>query len=242
MSSATLRSGTNGAHAASPWHALLMFPRSITTVTSFFDTVASFFNNASVGAFFGAAAAFFLVVANDWRRTRRRAQKILPAVLKREAFLVENRIATTPNTLDEKAEGRLIEHKSLCFSVGTIRRHADELADYLTDRQTMSLHNIAVGMESADDLNARAVEIVQRINEAKVESLADYGVAARRSAELERLYSTELNTLKEIRVLIRAYLTETLDERGGPPDPREAMRTLVQRSHPGTDSHESAGD
>lgn len=187
-------------------------------------TVASFFDNASVGAFFGAASAFFLVIANDWRRVSRRARKILPAALKREALLAENRIAARPDTRDEDIKGRLIEHRSLTFSIGTIRRDAEELADHITERQAMALYNIAVTMESADDLNARAVEIVQRINKAKLESLADREAVGHLSAELERLYSTELNMLKEIRALIHAYLSKTLDERGGAPNPLDAMR------------------
>lgn len=118
----------------------------------------------------------------------------------------------------------VIEHRSLTFSTGTIRRDAEELADHITERQAMGLYNIAVSMESADDLNARAVEMVQRINEAKLLSLADHEAAGQLSAELKRLYSTELNTLKEIRTLIHAYLTKNLDERGGAPDPRDAVR------------------
>lgn len=141
---------------------------------------------------------------------------------------MENRIAARPNTRDEETKGRLIEHRSLTFSVGTIRRHAEELADHITERQAMSLYNIAVSMESTDDLNARAVEIVQRINETKLQSLADREAAGRLSAELERLYNTELNTLKEIRTLIHAYLSKTLDERGGAPDPRNAMRASLR--------------
>lgn len=204
--------------------------------------ITSFLDNASVGAFFGAATAFFLVIANDWRRARRRAHKILPAVLKREALLVENRIAARPNTRDEETKGRLIEHRSLTFSVGTVRRDAEELADHIAERQAMGLYNIAVSMESADDLNARAVKMVQRINETKRLSLADHEAAQGLSAELERLYSTELNMLKGIRALIHAYLSKTLDERGGAPDPRDAMRTLVEESRAGRRGGESAED
>jgi len=36
----------------------------------------NFLNNASVAAFVGAFAAFFLVIANDWRRNRRKMKLI----------------------------------------------------------------------------------------------------------------------------------------------------------------------
>lgn len=94
----------------------------------------------------------------------------------------------------------------------------------------MSLYNIAVSMEIADDLNARAVEMVQRINETKLLSLADRAEVNRLSAELEGLYSTELNMLKEIRALIHAYLSKTLEDRGGAPNPLDAMLKSVEHS------------
>lgn len=103
----------------------------------------------------------------------------------------------------------------------------------------MALYNIAVSMETADDLNVRAIETVQRINEIKPESAADHETVKRLSLELERLYSTELNTLKEIRALIHAYLTKTLDERGGAPDPRNAIRKLAERSRSSRSGDES---
>ncbi len=178
-----------------------------------------FFGNASVGAFFGSATAFFLVIVNDRRRMKRRARCILPALLRRENVLVENRIATTPNTQQEVASGRLKEHKSQIFAFDTIRRHAEELPDFLAERQTMALYNIALSMQTADELNARAISTVQRINEAKLsgaERIQGGPSTATLSTELDREYRTELSQLKNVRDLIKAYLEGTLDEYGGP--------------------------
>ena len=44
-----------------------------------------------LAALVGAAAAFFLVVLNDWRRNRRIATKQLPALLRRLIVLVDSR-------------------------------------------------------------------------------------------------------------------------------------------------------
>ena len=183
-----------------------------------YSSISAIENSPTVGAIVGAATAFFLVIANDFRRGRRRARKILPAILKREAILVDNRITSRPDVQSERARGRLVEHKSLTFSAATIRRYAEELTVHITERQAMCLYNIAVSMETADELNARATEVVRRWNTEATKPLTMLvGTTSMETllSDLHLLYSAELRMLNEIRTLIGAYLSKSLDERGG---------------------------
>ncbi len=182
------------------------------------SSISAIENSPAIGAVVGAATAFFLVMANDFRRDRRRARKILPAILKREAFLVDNRIRSRPDVQRERSRGRLVEHLSPAFSAATIRRYAEELTGHITECQTMCLYNIAVSMETADDLNARAAEAVRRWNEEATKTPTTLAGATNMDnlfVDLQLLYNAELKQLNEIRSLIGAYLTKSLDERGG---------------------------
>ena len=173
---------------------------------------------AAVGAFFGGASAFFLVIANDWRRARRRARRNLPAMLSRERLLARSHIEGTTHVRSEAQSGRLSENVSLYFSSNTIQRFADELSDRLSERQLMGLYNIAFAMKSADEMNARSVETVQRISET---SMGVRSGAARAIQDLpqlyqalDHLYGAELFMLERVEKLIDGYLTDTLNERG----------------------------
>ncbi len=82
----------------------------------------------------------------------------------------------------------------------------------------MCLYNIAVSMETADELNARATEVVRRWNTEATKPLTMLvGTTSMETllSDLHLLYSAELRMLNEIRTLIGAYLSKSLDERGG---------------------------
>jgi hypothetical protein len=182
------------------------------------DSIAKIFENASVAAFLGAASAFILVVINDWRRLKRRKTHILPAVLKRERLLARSHIDGTTQVRADAAVGKFFENLNLHLASDTIQRHAEELSNQLTERQQMGLHHVASAMKGADELNARAVEMVQRISETnrsvqrgEVRALQDL---PKLRVALDQLYGSELILLARAECLIDAYLGDKLNEQG----------------------------
>ena len=90
--------------------------------------IVGFLNNASVGAFVGAASAFFLVVLLDWKRNRRKARTGIPALLRRQRTLAANRRATAEQARDDRS--RSIAIKEPPFGVDALMRLAEEVPDY----------------------------------------------------------------------------------------------------------------
>lgn len=173
-------------------------------------------NNSSVGAFVGAASAFALVVATDWRRSRRKARKRLPALLKRQSVLASNRRGAAEFSRDDQT--RCSASTQPPFSRDTLIRLAEDVPDHLTDRQQEGLDNIALLMREADRLNSWAVALLTRIHESMDSMLT--GEASPRlqiptlKGHLHAAHAEEAIILARLEKLINAYLADRLNEFG----------------------------
>ena len=98
-----------------------------------------FFNNQSVGAFIGAAAAFALVVLNDWRRDLRKVRNIKGEV-EMNLGLARSKLETVRRNRDAmRAANQIIPAPILKFNTTLIR----ELAALVLDRARRTRHHPA---------------------------------------------------------------------------------------------------
>lgn len=185
------------------------------------DCIWDAFNNASIGALIGAAAAFLLVVATDRRRNRRTAKRVLPAMLRRVQVLVDNRIEGAVKARDSvNQQDRPMFNTGLTFPSERIDRYADEVNDRLSDAQAFALSNITFYMREADRCNFDCEGLVRQIHEALVDSRrgeenARGSIPGLESILIER-YGAEITLLTRTKQTIEAYLSGSLSERGGP--------------------------
>jgi hypothetical protein len=176
-------------------------------------------DNASLAALVGAAAAFLLVVVNDWRRNRRIATKQLPVLLHRLLVLVESRHKGAVEALASVGKDSPMGNIGLPFPVDRIERYAEQVGDRLTDRQAFALDNICFLMREADRLNNAARETCLKIDHAKLDITPGdsntrqlvHGL----TTVLQKHYGEESVLLAQVRKLITAYLEHRLNERGG---------------------------
>lgn len=109
-----------------------------------------FFNNQSVGAFLGAFAAFVLVVANDWRRERRKLKTL------RAEFDVC--LGHCTSKLETVRQALLLarEHNGVSpapvmpFNTAIIRQLTAEAVDRLTIDQRRAIDGLCYRMEATD--------------------------------------------------------------------------------------------
>jgi hypothetical protein len=179
-------------------------------------------NNASVGALIGAAAAYFLIAANDWRRNGRMAKKLLPAMLSRLLVLIDSRlngVMTARATVDQQDQP--MGNIGMPLPVDRIDRYGEQLADRLTDPQAFALENLAFWMREADRLSSEAMAIVRQIREAKLDPTRGDGNAILKVSGfkilLKQILDEERQLLEQTRDAIKAFLEGRLNERGGPP-------------------------
>ena len=120
-------------------------------------------SNSSVAAFIGAFSAFLLVMANDWRRNRKKFKLILNEIKltfghtkKKVETLKRNRSA-----LQEK--NKIIVAPILKFNASIIRQLSVEILDKFTIDQRQSIDAICYTMESIDSLLDTAFNTAERI-------------------------------------------------------------------------------
>lgn len=184
-------------------------------------TLGELLNNASLAAGIGAAAAFMLVMLNDWRRDRRAAKRLIPALLKRLRVLIESRRTGTRDAAKSLGTGNHLRTIGLPFPVGRIERHADRAVDHLTDRQAMALDNLIFWMRECDRLNANYRAALDQIDAASSDfTRGEASMRLQVPGLVQRLgqrYAEEIHLLTKLDALIAAYLAGTLNERGGIP-------------------------
>ena len=129
------------------------------------ERLLKFLDNASVGAFLGAAFAFVLVIANDWRRERKKARSLIPVLLRHARELIASRETGAANVRASLGHSEVARNTGLRFATVRLERLAEECADQLHDRNQMALQNLAFWMDSADGLNAEALRLVDQIEE-----------------------------------------------------------------------------
>jgi hypothetical protein len=112
----------------------------------------NFLNNASVAAFVGAFSAFFLVIANDWRRNRRKMK------------LIRNEISLNKDNAKDKLE-TIIRNRSLVtehnqivyapiikFNSPVIKQLATDILDRFSTDQRRAMDAICYTMDATDGL------------------------------------------------------------------------------------------
>lgn len=124
----------------------------------------NFLNNAAVAAFVGAFSAFFLVVANDWRRNRRKVK------------LIRNEISLNKDHAKDKLEtikrnrslvtehNRIISAPIIKFNSPVIKQLATEVLDRFSSDQRRALDAICYTMEATDGLLDSVFDKTHKIN------------------------------------------------------------------------------
>lgn len=124
--------------------------------------IADFFNNQSVGAFLGAFAAFVLVVANDWRRERRKV-KTLRAEIEVNCADAAAKLETA-----RRMRALLREHNQVApapvlhFNTAFTRQLAAEVLHHLSVDQRRAVGGLCYTMEAIDGLFDESLALAQR--------------------------------------------------------------------------------
>jgi voltage-gated potassium channel Kch len=176
-----------------------------------------FLNNASVGAFIGAAAAFLLVILTDWRRNRRVATVVLPSLLKKMAYLARSR----HEDLVAQSKNPPRPVIALPFAVDRLERLTELVADRLDDLQARALEAVMFFMSAADRVNEGTRLLFEQIDLANTDMTR--GETNRRSQGPALLmlaaarYNEEQQLLKRIYEIIDNYVANRLTESFRPP-------------------------
>jgi hypothetical protein len=179
--------------------------------------IFEFLNNASVGAFIGAAAAFLLVILTDWRRNQRVATIVLPSLLKKMGYLARSRHDDL--CAQSKVPPRPVI--ALPFAVDRLERLTDQAADRLDDLHARALETVIFFMRSADRVNGEARLLFEQIDLAGTDMTRGDDNERARVPALLRLaterYNEEQQLLKRVYEIIENFLADRLTESFRPP-------------------------
>lgn len=127
-------------------------------------SLLNFLNNASVAAFVGAFSAFFLVIANDWRRNRRK-MKLIRNEIRLNKDHAKNKLDTVKSNRNRVTEhNQIISAPIFKFNSPVIKQLASEILDRFSTDQRRALHAICYTMEATDDVLASAFDKTQKID------------------------------------------------------------------------------
>lgn len=119
-------------------------------------------NNQSVSAFIGAAAAFALVVLNDWRRDLRKVRNIKGEV-EMNLGLAKSKLETVRRHRDVmRMQNEIIPAPILKFNTTLIRELAALVLDRLTPDQRHAIEGICYNMEATDSLLEGAYGVAKK--------------------------------------------------------------------------------
>ena len=172
-----------------------------------FSAVERFFNNQSVGAFFGAFAAFALVMLNDWRRDRKKVRN-LRAEVEMNLAHAKGKLATVrSNRALMREQNRVMPAPILKFNLVLIRQLSAEILDRLSLDQRRAIEALCYTMEATDGLLDDAYAGAKRLSEALGQ--------ADRMATAERLLNIDLSdaivNLKRLIEMCDNYVSERYD-------------------------------
>lgn len=126
-------------------------------------TMADFFNNASVAAFFGAFAAFLLVVATDLRR-RYLIRSLLNRHVASAIELAKAKLETiATNIALVRSDKRITAAPVMAFPLKAIEDYKLQILDLLTSPETQALDALVYWMRAIDDLINEAVGLAVRV-------------------------------------------------------------------------------
>jgi hypothetical protein len=114
--------------------------------------IERFFNNQSVGAFFGAFAAFLLVVLNDWRRDRKKVRNLRAEVEMNLGHAKGKLEAVRRNRSLMREHNRVMPAPIIKFNTVLIRQLTAQILDLLTLDQRRAVEALCYTMEATDGL------------------------------------------------------------------------------------------
>jgi len=123
-----------------------------------------FLNNASIAAFFGAFAAYFLVALTDWRRRRKRIGLLARRILINRDLAVAKR-ETAQTNIAMIRENRFTSAPVMRFPVDDVRSLQREALDVLNAAQINALDALVYWMESIDELFELARKCAQEMEQ-----------------------------------------------------------------------------
>lgn len=132
--------------------------------------IDQFFNNASVGSFLGAFFAFFLVVATDSRRSRKK-KKMITKQIELNRIIIQKKKETVANHLKNiHVKGNLYPGKMLPFQIDEIKTMSLEVLNLFKPEEKLALDSICYHMFQTDELLNEVDDLVSKFIDLSIES------------------------------------------------------------------------
>ncbi len=127
------------------------------------QSIVGLLNNASVAAFLGAAFAFGLVVANDYRR-RLKSKRQIRYLVSDNLDLARAKLETIKTNIAMLTEdNRLSGAPIMAFPTSALKSKQLEVIDLLDTNQNQGLSVLLYWMEGIDGLLSEYVEVTKRL-------------------------------------------------------------------------------
>jgi hypothetical protein len=136
-------------------------------------SLLDFLNNASVAAFVGAFSAFFLVVANDWRRNRQKMKLIRNEIRVNKGHAKDKLETIKRNRTLVTEHNQIISAPIVKFNSPVIKQLATEILDRFSTDQRRALDAICYTLEATDSVLDSAFDKTQKINDHGRKDLID---------------------------------------------------------------------
>ncbi len=133
----------------------------------------NFLNNASVAAFVGAFSAFFLVIANDSRRNRRKMKVIWNKISLNKDNAKDKLETITRNRSLVTEHNQIVSAPIIKFNSPVIKQLATDILDRFSTDQRRAMDAICYTMDATDGLLDSAFDKTQRINDHGRKDLID---------------------------------------------------------------------
>lgn len=160
--------------------------------------VFDFLNNASVSAFLGAFAAYFLVAFTDWRR-RHQKVKLLNLRVQINQELAQAKLETArTNIALIQEDGRFMPSPVMRFPAEDVRVLQREALDMLTAPQLHALDALIYWMEAIDGLFQEAYAVSRELEELAKSQAPDKERMKKAEALLREYKSAERNLVEFI--------------------------------------------
>ena len=157
--------------------------------------VFDFLNNASVSAFLGAFAAYFLVALTDWRRRNKKVTLLNRRVqINRELAQAKLETARTNIALIQE-DGRFMPAPIMRFPAEDVRILQRESLDMLSAPQLHALDALIYWMESIDGLFQEAYTVSRALEELAKSQVPDKDRLKKAEALLREYKSAERNLI-----------------------------------------------
>lgn len=172
-----------------------------------FKAIEAFFNNQSVGAFFGAFAAFILVGANDWRRERRKV-KTLRAEIEVNLGDARAKLETTRRMRAlMRNENKVMRAPVLRFNTAFTRQLSADVLHLLTLDQRRAVEALCYTMEAIDGLFSEATESARALS-----GTMENPLRMKTAEDLLATWSDIVANLKRLMEMCEAYMAGRFTE------------------------------